>query len=151
MRIKSQYLAAAILLTGGLVIIPQLTLAETPAIIEKTKSGKTTVTTRPVVKRTSKDPTRIPTSTQRFRPSFTETNTAYEIACLYWNGKIILKFSPVQGDAHVIVRTPEGERLYRTTTRRNITINAGDRPGDYHVEVKTTVGSECTFDFTVEK
>lgn len=148
MRTRTLYLVAAITLTGTL---PPLTLAETQLPIEKTLSGKPGTTTRPVVKRTSRDPTNIPPSSQRFRPAFTEANTAYEIGCLYWNGKIILKFSPVQGNAHVIVRTPEGERLYRTTTRRNITINAGDRPGDYHVEVKTTVGSECTFDFTVEK
>jgi len=146
MRMKSQYLAAAMLLSGGL---HPLTLAVTAEPTEKTIRGKSTTTTRPTVRRTSKDPTNIPTSSRRFRPSFTEENAVSEIGCLYWNGKIILKFNPYQGEARIIVRTQEGERLYRTSTRSDISINVGDVIGDYHVEVYTTAGSECTFDFTV--
>lgn len=120
---------------------------ETGNILEASKpaGGKTTV------KRTTKYPTNIPTSSQRFRPGLTETNSTGEIACLYYRGGVKLIFSSNMGEARILLTTPVGTRIYRTAAKGDVAIEVGDRVGEYHIEVKTTTGSECTFDFILDK
>ncbi len=145
MRTGTIYIATVILIAGD--ITPH-TLAMSDLPVEDSIFKKKGTSKDTMVRRTSKDPTNIPISSRRFRPAFTETNTEYEINCLYWNGNIVLKFSPYQGEARITVHTPERERVYRASTRGDITIVA-ETLGDYRVEVSTTLGSECTFEFTV--
>ena len=118
MRMKSQYIVSAILLACG---IPPLAPAATSVPTDKSTRRKPAAPAKPVVRRKSKDPTDIPTSSRRFRPGFTTENAYSEIACLYWNGELIVKFNPYQGEAEMTVRTPETESclLYTSPSPRD--------------------------------
>lgn len=105
---------------------------------------------RPVVTSRSKNPVNIPSSSRRFRPNI-ETNAFYDCYCEYWNGRIRLVFTAGQGDAKVLISGPDGERLYRYSSRQTRSFEIGDTPGDYKVTVKTSRGVDYEFEFTVRK
>lgn len=125
-------------------------LAYAPTILEKVIRGKTSSGTsdkKTTVPKRSINPVNIPVSTSRFRPNV-EANDI-EIFCFYWQRSIVLAVSSYHGEVRVLIKSPDDRtgKLYRLAGGRSLVFPVSGVTGDYTVEVATSLGERCVFDF----
>lgn len=122
-------------------------------IIIKAKGGSGKGTSdKTTVSRKSTNPVNIPVGTRRYRPDMSDSNeNIYSLECEYWQGHVNLVFAQYQGEARILVKTPEHPqgRLYRVGTSRNISLPVGSVRGLYSIEVSTSVDMEYSIEFEI--
>lgn len=134
--------------------IPLCSLADMPSMLDRIIRGKTVnpgkTDKKTTVPKRSKDPVNIPISTERFRPT-TEGNSADDIFCFYWMRRIVINTTSGNGEVRILIKTPDnpGGRLYRLASGSPLEFPVSGETGDYSVEVKTSRGLWCTFEFEI--